>query len=275
MRRPANAPPARGARTSLATALATPERKARYVRTLFEGIASRYDDITVGLSYGRDRHWKDTLARMACVQPGELALDLACGTGDIAVRLAASGARVTGLDLTTGMLTLAATRNASVPSVRWLQGDMMALPIASASYDIVTIGYGLRNVPVLDTSLTEILRVLRPGGRVLSLDFTLPASPIVRRAYLAYLDLVGGVVGQALHGDPDTYRYIPASLRRYAGAEGVVSRMRDLGFTDVAWWPLLGGLMAINTGFRPRNVPSWDDHVPNSVISRHTDGNQT
>ncbi len=250
MPRPANARSAGRARPSLATALATPERKARYVRTLFEGIASRYDQITVGLSYGRDRHWKDTLARMACAQPGERVLDLACGTGDIAVRLAAAGAHVIGLDLTTAMLALAATRNAAVPSVRWLQGDMMALPVAPASCDIVTIGYGLRNVPVLDQSLAEIMRVLRPGGRVLSLDFTLPTSPVVRRAYLAYLDVVGGLVGQALHGDPDTYRYIPASLRRYAGAEGVADRMRMLGFVDVAWWPVMGGLMAINTGRR-------------------------
>lgn len=242
------------ARGSLDDAFASPERKARYVRSLFEHIATRYDEITVGLSYGRDRHWKDTLVRMACVQAGERALDLACGTGDIAVRLASCGARVTGLDLTTAMLDLAAARHAGPPSVQWLQADMMALPVASASYDIVSVGYGLRNVPELDPALVEILRVLRPGGRVLSLDFTLPASPLVRRAFLAYLDVVGGVVGRVLHGDPDTYRYIPASLRRYAGAEGVAARMRVLGFTDVAWWPLLGGLMAINTGFRPGEV---------------------
>lgn len=235
----------------LAEAFATPERKARYVRQLFERIAGRYDGITVGLSYGRDRHWKDTLARMACVQPGERALDLACGTGDIAVRLAAAGAAVTGLDVTTSMLRLAAVRNGGA-GVRWLQGDMMALPLPPATQDVVTAGYGLRNVPELDPALREILRVLRPGGRFLSLDFTLPASPLMRRAYLTYLDLVGGVVGQALHGDPDTYRYIPASLRRYAGAAGVAARMRVLGFVDVAWWPLLGGLMAINTGARPR-----------------------
>lgn len=239
----------------LAEALATPEGKARFVRQLFERIAGRYDGITVGLSYGRDRHWKDTLVRMACVQPGEHALDLACGTGDIAVRLALAGAAVTGLDVTTAMLQLAAVRNRGVTGVRWLQGDMMALPVPSASQHVVTAGYGLRNVPELDPALCEILRVLRPGGRFLSLDFTLPASPLVRQAYLAYLDVVGGVAGQMLHGDPDTYRYIPASLRRYAGAEGVAARMRALGFVDVGWWPLLGGLMAINTGARPRTDP--------------------
>ncbi len=241
----------RGERGALDQALGSPERKALYVRDLFARIASRYDLITTGLSYGRDRHWKDTLARMACVQPGERALDLACGTGDIAVRLADAGAVVCGLDITAPMLALAAARNEGVP-VCWMQGDMLALPVASASQDIVSAGYGLRNVPDLDLALREMRRVLRPGGRVLSLDFTLPPSPVVRTAYLAYLDLVGGLVGRLLHGDPDTYRYIPASLRRYPGAAGVAAAMRSLGFVEVAWWPLLGGLMAINTGRLPR-----------------------
>lgn len=235
---------------ALSEALSTPARKAQYVRELFARIAPRYDDITVALSFGRDRHWKDTLVRMAHVRPGERALDLACGTGDIAVRLADAGATVTALDLTQEMLRLARRRDARAARVRWLRGDMLALPVAPASQDVVTIGYGLRNVPVLDASLDEVWRVLRPGGRVLSLDFTLPAAPVVRRAYLAYLDVVGGLVGQLLHGDPDTYRYIPASLRRYPGAEGVAARMRARGFVQVAHWPLLGGLMAINTGWK-------------------------
>jgi ubiquinone/menaquinone biosynthesis methyltransferase len=244
-------PPARAdeTRTGLDAALATPERKARYVRRLFDEIAPRYDLITVAFSFGRDAHWKDIVARMSDAQPGERALDLACGTGDIAFRLAARGARVTGVDLTPRMLALAAGKPHGA-HVRWLAGDMMALPVASASQDMVTAGYGLRNVPVLDQSLAEIRRVLKPGGRFLSLDFTLPASPIIRRAYLGYLHVVGGVVGQILHDDPDTYRYIPASLQRYPGAAGVATRMRAHGFVDVAWWPLMGGLMAINTGQR-------------------------
>ncbi len=107
-------------------------------------------------------------------------------------------------------------------------------------------------MPDLRQSLREIRRVLAPGGRCLSLDFTLPRQPLVRSAYLAYLRAVGGAVGQWLHDDPDTYRYIPASLERYPGADGVASLMREEGFVEVAWWPLLGGLMAINTGQVPR-----------------------
>lgn len=238
-------------RGDLHRALATPHGKAAYVRSLFDEIAPRYDDITVWLSLGRDARWKDVLVRMAAVRPGDRALDLACGTGDIAGRLHRAGAEVVGLDLTARMLALA-ERKPELAGVRWVCGDMLALPVPAASHDVVTAGYGLRNVPDLDLALREIRRVLAPGGRVLSLDFTLPRAPVVRAAYLAYLRAVGGAVGRWLHDDPDTYRYIPESLVRYPGAEGVARRMRAAGLVDVAWWPLLGGLMAINTGRAPR-----------------------
>lgn len=239
-------------RGDLSRALDTPAGKAAYVRSLFHEIAPRYDDITVWLSYGRDAHWKDALVRMAAVQRGERALDLACGTGDIAARLRAAGAEVVGVDLTHRMLALAAAKP-GLQGMHWVCGDMLALPVPDASQHIVTAGYGLRNVPDLGQSLREIRRVLAPGGRVLSLDFTLPRHPLVRTAYLAYLRVVGGIVGQWLHDDPDTYRYIPESLERYPGAEGVAGLMRAEGFTQVAWWPLMGGLMAINTGTVPRS----------------------
>jgi ubiquinone/menaquinone biosynthesis methyltransferase len=238
-------------RGDLTRALTTPAGKARYVRALFHEIAPRYDDITVWLSLGRDAHWKDVLVRMAAVGPGERALDLACGTGDIAARLRDAGAQVTGLDLTHRMLRLAAAKPA-LRDMRWVCGDMLALPVPDASHHVVSVGYGLRNVTDLSQSLREIRRVLKPGGRVLSLDFTLPVQPVVRSAYLGYLRVVGGLVGQWLHDDPDTYRYIPESLARYPGAEGVAALMRAEGFTHVSWWPLMGGLMAINVGQVPR-----------------------
>ena len=115
-----------------------------------------------------------------------------------------------------------------------------------ASFDVVTTGYGLRNVPVLDDAIREIHRVLKPGGRLLSLDFNRPSSAPLRAAYLTYLTVVGSTVGWALHGDPDTYRYIPESIKRYPGAEAVVHRLRDAGFGEARWEPVLGGLMAIH-----------------------------
>jgi demethylmenaquinone methyltransferase/2-methoxy-6-polyprenyl-1,4-benzoquinol methylase len=114
----------------------------------------------------------------------------------------------------------------------------------------VTTGYGLRNVPELEPAIDEIARVLRPGGVVLSLDFNRPANAGLRAAYLTYLTIVGGALGWILHRDPDTYRYIPASIRRYPGAAAVARLMEARGFADVRYHPVLGGLMAIHHGRR-------------------------
>jgi len=238
---------------SLRHRIATPEGKRRYVRALFATIADRYDFITVALSYGQDRRWKRRLIAMAAPQPGARALDLATGTGDIAFALAAKGARVVGLDITRRMIELALdkrTSGARGEEACFLVGDMLALPFAARSFDIVTTGYGLRNVPDLSTAIDEIGRVLAPGGQVLSLDFNRPANRIVRSVYLAYLTIVGATLGWVLHRDPDTYRYIPASIRQYPGAEAVARMFEARGFTRVRSYPVLGGLMTIHHAFR-------------------------
>ena len=233
---------------SLGSAFQSPESKRAHVRGLFATIADRYDFITRVLSYGQDRRWKARLIREARVASSDVVLDLACGTGDIALLARAAGARrVLGLDLTPRMLLLARQKGYDIP---YVAGDMGALPIATSSVDLVTTGYGLRNVPDLDTAIEELARVVRPGGRVLSLDFNRPESAIVRWVYLAYLSAVGGALGWALHGDPDTYRYIPASIRRYPGAAGVADRFRAHGFTQVRVIPLLGGLMTLHIAHR-------------------------
>jgi demethylmenaquinone methyltransferase / 2-methoxy-6-polyprenyl-1,4-benzoquinol methylase len=237
---------------NLEQAFDSPEQKRRYVRQLFATIADRYDFITAFLSYGQDRRWKRRLVREAALSYGERVVDLACGTGDIALEAAARGAAVIGLDITPRMVELArakATRarhDGLWPIPRFLVGDMTALPFANESVHVVTTGYGLRNVPVLEDALDEIARVLRPGGRLLSLDFNRPASDVVRRAYLSYLTAVGSALGWALHGDPDTYRYIPESIRHYPGAAGVSTLLRARGFEQVTVKRLLGGLMTLH-----------------------------
>jgi ubiquinone/menaquinone biosynthesis C-methylase UbiE len=257
-------------REPLREALSTPERKHRYVARLFDTIADRYDLITRLLSYGRDQHWKRRLIALADVQPHERVLDLACGTGDLAFATAARSSFTIGLDFTPRMVTLARERalvaSASEGSVsasvatggasaaaaaagghaRFLVGDMMALPFASGSFEVITTGYGFRNVPILDEAIREACRVLKPGGRLFSLDFNRPQQPALRAAYLTYLTCVGSLVGIALHRDPDTYRYIPESIKRYPGAAAVVDRFRAAGFSDARWIPVLGGLMAIH-----------------------------
>lgn len=237
---------------TLDDAFRSPEAKQRHVRRLFAVIADRYDLITRLLSYGQDRRWKRRLIALAAVVPGERALDLASGTGDLAHALARSGARPVGLDVTRRMLQLARAKPVApgTPPVRWTVGDMAALPHPDATFTLVTTGYGLRNVPDLATALDEIVRVLAPGGRLLSLDFNRPSRAVVRGAYLAYLRTVGGVVGWILHGDPDTYRYIPASIGRYPGADGVAALMRQRGFADVQIVPVLFGLMTIHVARR-------------------------
>ena len=235
----------RSQRPVLRESLATPEGKSRYVRRLFSTIADRYDLITVLLSYGQDRRWKERLASLADVQPGVQALDLACGTGDIAFQLTARGARAIGLDITPRMVELAARKSVD-KSTAFVVGDMMALPFAEARFDLVTTGYGIRNVPVLRHAIVEIHRVLKPGGMFLSLDFNRPSNRLVRSVYLSYLTVVGSALGFVLHRDPDTYRYIPESIRRYPGAAAVCGLVREQGFETCEALPVLGGLMAIH-----------------------------
>ena len=249
-------------------ALDSPGSKRVYVRRLFATIADRYDLITVLLSFGLDRAWKRRLISLAGPLSGKRALDLACGTGDIAFGLSAEGASVTGLDITFRMVEIASRKKPSRPlppppaprtaspqplfrasrtaHPAFLVGDMMALPFEDASFDVVSTGYGLRNVPELKGAIAEIRRVLRPGGMLLSLDFDRPPSAIVRAAYLGYLTVVGAALGYILHRDPDTYRYIPRSITRYPGASAVARMMQDDGFTSAECVRVLGGLMAIH-----------------------------
>jgi ubiquinone/menaquinone biosynthesis methyltransferase len=236
-----------GARVPLRTALESPGSKAPYVRRLFATIADRYDLITILLSFGLDSAWKRRLVSMAEPLAGRRVLDLASGTGDIAFEAAAHGARVTGLDITHRMVEIAHLRASRFGGrARFLVGDMMALPFGEGQFDAVTTGYGLRNAPELEGALREIVRVLRPGGLLLSLDFNRPSNVLVRAVYLGYLTIVGSVLGFVLHRDPDTYRYIPESIRRYPGADAVGRMMRANGFATAEWLPVLGGLMALH-----------------------------
>ena len=234
----------------LGSAFDSPDSKARYVRRLFSTIADRYDLITALLSYGQDRRWKQRLVAMARVGPGAHALDVACGTGDITFAIRDSGAGCVGLDITLRMIELARAKRPWPDAPAFLVGDMMRLPFADESFDVVTTGYGLRNVPRIEGALAEAARVLRPGGVLLSLDFDRPSNPAVRAVYLIYLTVVGSILGVVLHGDPDTYRYIPESIRRYPGAESVAAIARAHGFASCESIRVLGGLMAIHRAVR-------------------------
>ena len=240
----------------LRDAFASPDHKSRYVRRLFSTIADRYDLITVLLSYGQDRRWKRRLAALSAAGPRTRVLDLACGTGDITLAVASRGARVVGLDITHRMVQLARAKKAAAGSViGFVTGDIMALPFRNEQFHVVTTGYGLRNVPDLAHAIAEMRRVLKPAGLLLSLDFNRPANPLVRAVYLAYLTVVGAALGFILHRDPDTYRYIPESIRRYPGAREVAAMMDRQGFTMSEYIPVLGGLMAIHRARKQEQTP--------------------
>lgn len=239
------------ARPALRDALASPDSKRLYVRRLFSAIADRYDLITVLLSYGQDRRWKRRLTNLSGAGARTRVLDLACGTGDIACALGGRGATVTGLDVTYRMVQLARARGLRARvRAHFVTGDMMALPFRDEEFDVVTTGYGIRNVPDISAAICEMGRVLKPGGLLLSLDFNRPANPLVRAVYLGYLTVVGSALGIALHRDPDTYRYIPESIRRYPGATAVRDIIRNQGFASSEYLPVLGGLMAIHRAIK-------------------------
>lgn len=185
---------------------------------------------------------------MAHVREGTQLLDLATGTGDLAFLASTRTGRtgvVVGLDITWRMLELAATKRTR-GQPHFVRGDMLALPFRDASFDVITTGYGIRNVPDLERALDEVARVVRPGGQFFSLDFDRPANPVVRTVYLGYLTVIGSTLGVLLHGDPNTYRYISASLRGYPGSEQVAQMLRARGFKHTHVIPVLGSLLAIH-----------------------------
>lgn len=227
------------------------DQRAAKVNHLFATIATRYDFINDLQSFGLHRSWKNRLVRLAKVAPGDRALDVCCGTGDIAERLARAGAKVTGLDFSAPMLEVARQRNATPsaePNPQFIQGDATKLPFDDNAFDLVSVGYGLRNLTSWETGLSEMLRVARPGGRVLVLDFGKPDNALWRWLYFTYLRLFVPVLGLVFCGNASAYAYILESLKHYPAQNGVAAKMRELGMANVRIVNLLGGVMSINYG---------------------------
>jgi ubiquinone/menaquinone biosynthesis methyltransferase len=235
--------------------ISSKQKKQRYVNQLFETIASRYDIFTAIFSYGMDRSWKRQLIEMLNLRGDEKVLDLACGTGDISLALGERlhSGEVIGLDITQAMIEIAESkrRAGNAGNVSFHRADIMSLPFTDDSFDCVTCGYALRNVPDVELAMSEIKRVLKPGGRFYSLDFAHPQSRIYRWLYLHYLVIAGSIFGYILHGDPDTYRYIPESLKLYPGQTGVQDMMNRLGFVETGFHEFGGGITAFNYGGKP------------------------
>lgn len=222
-------------------------RRADQVRALFRIIARRYDLINDLQSLGLHRRWKRRVVGLAQLGPGQRALDVCCGTGDVALALARTGAQVTGLDFSPEMLAVARRRaQASNPPVDFVQGDALALPFADAAFDAVTISYGLRNLADFAAGLAEMARVLRPGGRLVVLDFGKPAHRAWRAVYFAYLRAAVPFFGWVFAGRADAYAYILESLRHYPDPAGVAALLERQGLERVQVVELLGGAMVLH-----------------------------
>ena len=231
------------------------EQRATQVHRLFATIATRYDLINDVQSFGLHRWWKKQLVRMAQVRPGESALDLCCGTGDIAFALARQGAQATGLDFSEPMLKVAQARSdneqAAIDNPKFTCGDAQNTRFPDATFDIVTVGYGLRNLASVELGLGEMIRVLKPGGRVLILDFGKPDNALWRALYFGYLRLCVPAFGLIFCGKASAYSYILESLKHYPAQRGVEAIMRKSGLVNVRVENPLAGAMGINYGEKP------------------------
>lgn len=236
-----------------------PTRSAN-VNALFQRIAARYDLVNDLQSLGLHRRWKTRVARLARLQPGQIALDLCCGTGDISFALARAGAKVVGLDFTAEMLVRAQTRASAAPGstrlngcspIFFLRADALKIPFANNAFDAVTIGYGLRNLSDWKLGLQELCRVAKPGGRLVVLEFGKPQNALWRRFYQAYLRLIVPSFGLLFHRNPRAYRYILESLDRYPSQIEIASLLRQNGLANVQLSNILGGAMSIHYAEKP------------------------
>jgi demethylmenaquinone methyltransferase/2-methoxy-6-polyprenyl-1,4-benzoquinol methylase len=221
------------------------KRDLRLMRRMFSDIAPRYDFITRALSFGMDSGWKQRAVEQAALPCRARVLDLACGTGDFSLLAAArhGDTRPVAVDLTPRMLRLARQRGVE----RAVCSDAMHLPFADRLFDAVFVGYGLRNFPKLEDSLREILRVTKPGGFLVCLDFSLPANPLLRRLYLAVLFVQGAFWGLCLHGNPGHYTYISKSLRGFVTSAGLAALLARLGYREVRVTEYIFGGIAVHS----------------------------
>ena len=238
-------------------ASASKNEQARRVREMFATIAARYDLLNHLLSGNIDKRWRRLVAKTlsaTLTDPNAQVLDVACGTGDLSLTLCENGqAQIIGLDFCRPMLDIArakATRsNSPVPFV---EGDALALPFDDCSFEAATIAFGLRNLASVEAGFRELLRVLKPGGRLAVLEFSKPNTPLLRSLFKIYFTRLLPLFGGLISGSKSAYQYLPDSVARFPDQNELAAMMKDAGFAEISFQNLTGGIAALHLGMRPR-----------------------
>jgi demethylmenaquinone methyltransferase / 2-methoxy-6-polyprenyl-1,4-benzoquinol methylase len=216
------------------------------VRAMFDRIARVYDRMNSVMTAGLHHRWRERAADLARVGPGDRALDVATGTGDLAIALArrvGPDGEVVGSDFSNGMLDRAREK---APGLRWEWGNALELPYDDAGFDAVTVGFGARNFGDLDRGLAEMARVVRPGGRVVVLEITTPQRPPLSTFFAVWFDRIVPALGRV--ADSDAYTYLPSSVKRFPGPAELAARMEAAGLRDIRWILTAGGIIALHAG---------------------------
>ncbi|MCA0909840.1 class I SAM-dependent methyltransferase [Qipengyuania gaetbuli] len=226
--------------------------KTGRVGEVFSNVAAKYDIMNDAMSAGMHRLWKDRFVKRVKPQPGEAILDMAGGTGDIAFRMAAKGASVTVSDINQDMLDVGIERamERGIDGLVWSRQNAEELTFSSRIFDAYTIAFGIRNVTHIDKALKEAHRVLKYGGRFYCLEFSTVEWPGFKEAYDLYSHKLVPQIGKAIAGDEDSYRYLIESIRRFPDMPAFEGMIRDAGFVNTRVEPIMGGLVAIHSGWK-------------------------
>jgi demethylmenaquinone methyltransferase / 2-methoxy-6-polyprenyl-1,4-benzoquinol methylase len=219
------------------------------VRAMFDRISGVYDLMNTVMTAGLHHRWRERAADLAAVGPGDSALDVACGTGDLAIELARRvrpHGEVIGSDFADEMLERA---RANAPALQWEWGNALELPYAGGRFDAATVGFGARNFSDLDRGLSEMARVVKPGGRVVVLEITTPRRPPLSTFYSLWFDRIVPLIGR-LSGEDEAYTYLPNSVKRFPGPEGLAAAMERAGLRDIHWILTAGGIIALHVGVK-------------------------
>jgi len=229
--------------------------KEKYVHSVFTAIAHRYDLLNTALSFNQDKYWRRFAVRQAGLPAGGQALDVCCGTAMLTLELARSveKVKVTGLDFCEEMLAVGRgniAKSNCCEAIELVQGNALALPFADNTFDCATIGFALRNVPDIKQTIAEMQRVVKPGGRVVSLELAKPSAPVFKQLYYLYFEQILPLLGKLGVGFDGPYRWLPESLRRFPHQSVICDYFTEVGLKQACYHELTGGIAAVHVGVK-------------------------